>query len=151
GGVDRLAHLAGGADALAGDFENDVAFLEAALSRRALRVDLGYHDAFPACAGHAVGRGNRQAELRHAGSLAQATLVFLVGVGLGLNRVRQLAEREVDDLVLALLQHVELHGVAGRKTANGAGKFLGILDRLAVDTSDDVTRLDAGLGRRTIR
>src|SRR5216117_3697272 len=55
GGVDRLAHLAGGADALAGDFENDVAFLEAALSRRALRVDLGNYDAFPACAGHAVG------------------------------------------------------------------------------------------------
>src|SRR5207237_9981943 len=82
GGVDRLSYLAGAGDALAGDLKNDVAFLEAALGRRALRIDLGDHDAFPAGAGHAVGRGDRQAELRHAGSLGQAALVFLVGVGL---------------------------------------------------------------------
>src|SRR6476646_10088056 len=150
GGVDRLTHLAGAGHVLAGNLKNDVAFLEAAFRRRALRVDLGDHDAFLAGAGHAVGGGNRQAKLRHAGALAQATLVFLVGVGLGLDRVRQLAEREVDDLVLALLQHVEFYGIAGRKTADGAGEFLGILDRLAVDGGDDVTGLDAGLGRRTI-
>ena len=50
-----------------------------------------------------------------------AALVAVVVVGLGLQRVRQLAEREVDDLVLALVQHVELHGAAGSDTADGAG------------------------------
>jgi hypothetical protein len=40
---------------------------------------------------------------------------------------------------------------AGRETADGAGEFLGILDRLAIDAGDDVTGLDAGLGRRTVR
>jgi hypothetical protein len=82
--------------------------------------------------------------------LGGATLVAVVGVGLGLDRVRQLAEREVDDLVLALVQHVELHRSAGRETADGAGEFAGILDRLAVDRRDDVAGFDAGLGRRTI-
>src|SRR5262249_257264 len=53
-------------------------------------------------------------------------------------------------LVLALVQHVELYGTAGRQPANGASEFAGILDRLAVDGSDHVTRLDAGLGRRTV-
>src|SRR4051794_20956981 len=33
-GVDRLAHIAGAGHALAGDLENHVAFLEAALGRR---------------------------------------------------------------------------------------------------------------------
>ena len=53
---------------LAGDFEDDVAFLEAALGCRALRIDVGDHDAFLAGAGHAVGGRNRQAELRHVGA-----------------------------------------------------------------------------------
>src|SRR5881396_321948 len=148
--IDRIAHIAGAGDALAGDLKNDVAFLEAAFGCRALRVDLGDHDAFLAGAGHAIGGGNRQAEFRHAGSLGQATLVFLVGVGLGLDRIRQLAEREVDDLVLALLQHVELDRGARRETADGAGEFLGVPDRLAIDRGDDVTRLNTGLGCRAI-
>src|SRR5581483_8398831 len=45
-GVDRLAHIAGIGDILAGDLENHIAFLEAALGRRTLRIELGDHDAF---------------------------------------------------------------------------------------------------------
>src|SRR5690349_8885322 len=52
---DGVTHVTGAGDHLAGDFENDVAFLEAALGGRALRIDLGYHDAFLAGAGDAVG------------------------------------------------------------------------------------------------
>src|SRR4051812_39594357 len=57
-GVDRLAHVARAADALAADLEDDVAFLEAALGRRALRIDLGDDDAVLAGAGHRVGGRN---------------------------------------------------------------------------------------------
>src|SRR6478735_2307634 len=150
GGIDRLAHIAGIGDVLPGYFENDVAFLEAAFGRRALRVDLGDDDAVFAGAGDAIGGSNRHAELRHVGSLASAALVAVVGIGLGLDRVRQLAEREIDDLVLTLVQHVELHGVARRKPADGASEFAGILDRFTVDRSDDVAGFDAGLGRGAI-
>ena len=48
------------------------------------------------------------------------------------------------------MHHVELHRVAGRKTADGAGEFARILDLLAVDGGDDVAGLDARLGRRTV-
>src|SRR5207237_186235 len=41
GGIDGLAHVTGRGHALAGHFEDDVAFLEAAIGRGALRIDLG--------------------------------------------------------------------------------------------------------------
>ena len=66
-------------------------------------------------------------------------------VGLGLLRIRQLAKSQVDDLVLALVQHVELDRVAGRKTADGAGEFTGILDLFAVHRGDHVTDGQTGL------
>src|SRR5262249_40817612 len=148
-GRDRIADIVRAGNGLAADFENDVAFLEATLSRRTARIDFGDDDAFLAGAGDAVGGRNRHAELRYVGS-AGGLAAVLVEVGLGLNRVRQLAERQVDDLVLALVHHVELHRIAGREPADGAREFLGILDRLAVDGGDHVARLDAGLGRRTV-
>src|ERR1019366_8832466 len=57
---------------------------------------------------------------------------------------------EVDDLVLALVKHVELHRIAGRETADGAGEFTGILDRLAVHRRDHVAGFDTGLRRRAV-
>src|SRR5258705_1296562 len=149
-GVDRLADVSGRGDALSGDFENHVAFLEATLGRRTLRIDLGDHDTVLAGAGNAVGGRQRQAELRHVGTAGRAAFIAVVVVGLGFHRVRQLAEGKVDDLVLALVEHVELHRVAGRESADGAGEFPGILDRLAVYRRDHVAGFDAGLGRRTI-
>ena len=65
----------------------------------------GHHDAVLAGAGDAVGRRDGHAELRHVGA-AGGLAAVVAGVGLGFNRVRQLAERQVDDLVLALVQHV---------------------------------------------
>src|SRR6266478_5030217 len=150
-GIDRLAHVAGTGNVLAGDFENHVAFLEATLCRRTLRIDLRNDDAVLAGAGNAVGRCHRQAELRHVGSARGcAALIALAGVGLGFHRIRQLTEREVDDLVLALVKHVELHRIAGRKAADGAGEFPGILDRLAIHRRDHIARFNAGLGRRSV-
>src|SRR5664279_5206110 len=148
--VDRLAHLSGIGYVLSRDFENDVAFLEATLGRSTLRVNLGDDDAFLAGTGNAVGGCYRQAELRHIGSAGGAALVLIVIVGLGFNRVRQLAKRQVDHLVLALVQHVELHGIAGREAADGAGEFARILDRLAIHRGDHVAGFNAGLGRRTV-
>src|SRR6202142_4420252 len=142
--VSRIGHV------LSGDFQNDVAFLEAAFSRGALRVDLGDDDAFLAGAGNAVGGRYRQTELRHVGSAGHAALVIVVVVGLGFNRIGQLAERQIDHLVLALVQHIELYGIAGREAADGAGEFAGILDRLAVHRGDHIAGFNAGLGRRTI-
>src|ERR1700692_751999 len=54
-GIDRLAHVTGVGDALPGDFEDHIAFLEAAIGRRTVRIYLGHHDAVPAGAGDAVG------------------------------------------------------------------------------------------------
>src|SRR4051812_50226686 len=53
--VDGVANFAGGAHALAADFENHVTFLEAAFGCGALRIDFGDHDAFLAGAGHGIG------------------------------------------------------------------------------------------------
>src|SRR5579871_988599 len=55
-GRNRLAHIADVGNALAGDFQNDVAFLETAFGSRALRVDVGHHHAFLAGTGNAIGR-----------------------------------------------------------------------------------------------
>ena len=71
-GVDRFAHVSGIGDVLSGDFENHVAFLEATLGRRTLRIDLGDDDAFLAGAGDAVGGRDRHAELRHVGTAGRA-------------------------------------------------------------------------------
>src|SRR6266404_8387319 len=51
-GIDCFAHVAGAGNVLAGDFENHVAFLEATLCRRTLRIDLGNDDAVLAGAGN---------------------------------------------------------------------------------------------------
>src|SRR5947208_4403489 len=67
-GIDRFAHVAGAGNVLAGDFEDHVAFLEATLCRRTLRLDFGDDDAVLARAGHTIRRCPRQAELRHVGS-----------------------------------------------------------------------------------
>src|SRR5436190_12967491 len=112
-GRNGVTHIVDAGNALAADFEDDVAFLEAAFGRSTLRIDFGHHDAILAGAGHSVGRSNGHAELRHVGALGCLALV-LVEIGLGLNRVRQLAERQIDDLVLALVQHVELDSSARR-------------------------------------
>ena len=48
------------------------------------------------------------------------------------------------------MKDVKLHRVAGRKTADGAGEFAGILDGRAIHRGDDVTRFDAGFGGRTV-
>src|SRR5262249_6547608 len=64
-GRNRVAHIGRARHRLAGDLENDVAFLEAALGSRALRIDLGHHDTFLAGAGDAVGWSHGHAELRH--------------------------------------------------------------------------------------
>src|ERR1700681_1037715 len=52
--VDRLAHVSGIGHVLSRDFQNDVAFLEAAFGRSTLRIDLRDNDAFLAGAGNAV-------------------------------------------------------------------------------------------------
>src|SRR5262249_38056610 len=77
-GRDRITHVTGTCDRLAGDLENDVAFLEAALGGRALRIDLGHDDAFLAGAGDAVGGSNRQTELRYVGAARLLALVVVV-------------------------------------------------------------------------
>src|SRR5207237_8780497 len=103
-GIERFAHVTCVGDSLAADLENDVAFLEATLGRRALRVDLGNDDAFLAGTGDAVGRRDDQAQLRYVGAARdRATLIAIVLVGLGLHLIRQLAERAVHLAVLALL------------------------------------------------
>src|ERR1700723_448834 len=100
--VDRLAHVSGIGHVLSRYFQNDVSFLEAAFGRSTLRIDLGDNDAFLAGAGNAVGGCYRQAELRHIGPRGGAYHVLIVIVGLGFNRIGQLAKRQIDHLVLAL-------------------------------------------------
>src|SRR2546429_6260362 len=56
---DGVADVVGAGNGLAADFEDDVAFLEAAFSRSALRIDFGHHDAFLAGTGDAIGGRNR--------------------------------------------------------------------------------------------
>src|SRR5438270_10488475 len=75
--VDGLADIAGGAHALAADFENHVTFLEAAFGRGTLRIDLGDHDAVLAGTGDGVRGRHRHAELRHVGALARALAVVV--------------------------------------------------------------------------
>src|ERR1700760_1642506 len=79
-GRNRLAHVADIGNALPGDFQNGVAFLETAFGSRALRVDVGDHDAFLAGASNGVGRRKSQTELRHIGSTVGGTLVAIVRV-----------------------------------------------------------------------
>src|SRR5258708_28453980 len=71
-GVDRFAHVAGIGDALSSDFQNYVAFLEATLCRRTLRIDLGDDNAILAGAGNAVGGRQRQTELRYVGAAGRS-------------------------------------------------------------------------------
>ena len=68
--------------------------------------------------------------------------------GLGLLLVRHLAKRQRHGLGFALAQHGELHRGARRHRADLAGEIARILDRLAIDSGDDVTRLDSGFGGR---
>src|SRR5581483_2123494 len=149
-GVDGIAHVTGTRDYLAGNFENDVAFLEAALGGRALGIDLGHDDAFLAGAGDAIGGSHRQPKPGHIGAARLLALVVVVVIGLGLDRVRQRAQRQVDDLVRALVEDVELDRAAGRNAADGAGELARVLHRLAVDRGDDVAGFDAGLGRGAV-
>src|SRR6185369_3140763 len=139
GGGDRLAYVRSTGNTLSANFQNHITLLEATLGRSTLRVDVGHHHAILAGAGNRVGGRERQAELWHVGAMARGALVAVVDVGLGLERVRQLTKREIDHLVLALVQHVEFHGAAGRQTANGARELTGILNGLAVDLRDHVT------------
>src|ERR1700753_3353563 len=73
----------------------------------------------------------------------------MLAAGIGLTIVRHLGKRDVHRLALALVQHIELHRRARRDHRDVAGEIARILDFGAVDRGDDVTRLDAGLGRRT--
>ena len=94
---------AGVADRLAADFEDDVAFLEAALGSRAAALDLGHDDAFLAGAGDAVGRRNRHAEPSELRAALRTRPRSFVDRGARFALVRQFAERQVDGLFLALL------------------------------------------------
>src|SRR3954453_16248797 len=76
-GVDRLAHVAGAGDGLAADLEDDVAFLEAALGRRTLRIAPGGDAAVFPGAGHRVCRRDGETELRHVGAALEAAAVVI--------------------------------------------------------------------------
>src|SRR5262249_48653994 len=141
-GADRIPHIASRGYRLSGDLENDVAFLEAALGCGALWIDFGNHDTFLAGAGHAVGRRDGQTQLRNIGAAGHAATVAIVIVSLGFDGIRQLAQCEVDDLVLALVQYVELDRCARRNAADRAGEFTSILDRLTIDRRDHVAGFD---------
>src|SRR6185312_4487427 len=53
-------------------------------------------------------------------------------------------------LFLTLVQHAELNRGAGRHRADPASKVARVVHRRAVDRDNDVTALDAGLGRRAV-
>src|SRR6201999_4089673 len=90
------------------------------------------------------GRGRQlQAETRCACDF----LLLLAGIGLVI--ARHLGKRDIHGLGVALVQDVELDRRTRRDAADVAGEIAGVLDLGAVDRGDDVTRLDAGLGRRT--
>ena len=76
--------------------------------------------------------------------------VLPVTAGVRFLRVRQFAERHVEDLCPALVDHDQLHGLAGGHAADGAGEFARILHRLIVDPRDHVTGFNACLGGGTI-
>src|SRR5450631_3428349 len=48
------------------------------------------------------------------------------------------------------MQDIELDRIAGRKAADGAGEFAGILDGFTIYGRDHVAGLDAGLGSRAV-
>src|SRR3954454_9207617 len=77
---------------------------------------------------------------------------FAIGftVVLGLLCIWQLTKGQTDQLALAVVQNVQLHGAARCEAPNDAGEFTGILNRLTICPSNDVACLDAGLCCRPI-
>src|SRR5215470_1373119 len=147
GVTDGIAHVRRGRNFLPADIEDDVAGLEAVLGGKSIGVDLGHDHPFRAAAGDLSGRSEHQAELRHVGAAG-------AGVrhgGAGFAFLRQFTERQRDALLLALAPHRELDARAGIHRADLLGEITGILDRMAVDDSDDIPREDAGFGGGAVR
>src|SRR3954471_8725480 len=130
--ADHRADLCSRSHLLAADLEDHVAGLEAVLGREAVGIHIGDDHAILAAAGHVARRSEREAEARNRG--AGATVALVRG-GASLALVRQLAEREVDGLLCALLQDGQLDRGAGRHAADLLGEIARILDRRAVDVS----------------
>src|SRR5262249_52665610 len=98
--------------------------------------------------GDLAGGSKREAELRHVGAAATTRLA---DIGAGLALLRQFAERQGDGIFLAGAEDPELDGGARRHRADRARQRARILHRLAVHRQNDISGLDAGLGRRAAR
>src|SRR3954469_12421844 len=87
--------------------------------------------------------------MRNVGTISRA---FAIGsnIGLGLLGIWQSTKGQTDNLVLALMQHVQLDRAARCEAPDDAGQFTGILDRLTICRSNDVACLDARLCRWSI-
>src|SRR2546421_6271258 len=142
-----LAHFFRARDALAGDIEDHVPGAEALRGGRTVGIDLRDHDALAAGARDLAGRSEREAELRHFGAAVVVPLRRRARLTL---LARQLTERDVDGLLRALADDAELDVGAGRQAGDLLGEIACVLDLLAIDRSDDVAGLDAGLDGRPV-
>src|SRR5215216_811334 len=125
GVVERGTHLGRTRNRLAGDFEDHVAGLEAALGGGSVRIDRGDDDALAAASRNRAGGRQRQTEmaLGTAGRIAAAAQA-------GLLITRVVAERHRYGLFRSLVQHGELGGGAGRQSPDLLGEIARILHRL---------------------
>src|SRR6267142_4095894 len=87
--------------------------------------------------------------MRNVGTMGRPFAISF-NVGFGLLSIWKLTEGQTDDFALALMQYVQLDSAARCEAPDDAGEFTGILDRLAICRSNDVTCLDAGLCCRSV-
>jgi len=109
-----------------GDFENDVAFLEATLGCSALRIDLGDDDAILAGRPATLLAGRKasgRASARRCPLVAPPLSLFVV-VGLGFDRIRQLPKRQVDGPCPGLYEaRLSFTALPGASATDGTGEF----------------------------
>src|SRR5690606_20478670 len=118
---------------LAGNLDDHVAGLEAALSGWAVGIDIGDDHAFAAGAADRGGWRQRQTELWH---FRAAAIVVLIGLRLRLLHARHGAEREADGLLLAVPVDADLGSLVRRHRADLLGEVARVLDLFAIDRGD---------------
>src|SRR5262249_48456998 len=144
---DGIAHIRRGRNFLPAHVEDDVAGLEAVFGCEPVGVDLGHAHSLGAAAGDLSCGSKHQAKLRYVG----AGRARLGHGGTRFAFLRKFTDRQRDALLFALAPYRELHGRTGSHCTDLLGEITRVLDRIAVDGSDDIAREHPGFGGGAVR
>src|SRR5580692_3801665 len=145
----RGLELIHGRDRFAIDAEDDIALAQSSLGRRAVRI----HDHDAAVGLELALLRSREQTHRQADAVDDCGLTVAAAAAIVGHRgfFLEFLDRDADVLDHLVAPDIELRRLAGLDFSNQRRQLIGGLDLLAVDTEDDVERLDAGFVGRTAR